>query len=77
MNYRGFYISQMEDFDEDDNAECVYCEVYTDDSLDEKIDFFVIHHDKCYSSTAEEEIKKNIDEEYDNYVELKENKEFI
>ena len=42
IKYKDVYISQCED--KDDKGDCVFCQVYTDENLDNEIDCFVVHN---------------------------------
>lgn len=59
MKYKDLYISCTEDCEENEGG--YFCQVYTDESLDDEIDYFCIHTDELETNTIEDNIRLYID----------------
>lgn len=58
MEYKGFYITCIEDCDE--NIGGYFCQVYKDKELDFEIDYFCIHKEDLINKSIEDNIKEYI-----------------
>lgn len=59
MEYKGFYITHIEDCSE--NKGGYFCQVYTNSTLDYELDYFCIHKENLINSSLEQNIIEYID----------------
>lgn len=60
MQYKGYYVTFVADCD--DNTGGYFCEIYEDESFDNRLDFFCIYKDSvdCKDDTAVEDFAKQM-----------------